>query len=129
MGKCQTLFCMPFGPNELTDNVVRANWYNLGQVAIVGNDLRWCVDPKWKSHGKPRPSLGRAPWSEDALAAVVSETTLFEGDLTTTLSRSPLPEQEDDHAFYECNSLNATLTTFRSFRPELAALPSWASRL
>merc|ERR1740121_1540423 len=120
--KCRTLFYMPFGPYALTDHVVRANWYKLGQIAIVGNDLRWCVDHEWKYHGKPRPSLGRAPWAEDALAAYANATVLFEGDMTTRLSRSSLIEKEAERAFSERHCLNATLTTFSSKAPMRCSL-------
>merc|ERR1712232_1284350 len=134
--KCQTLFYMPFAPYELTVNVVRANWYNLARIAIVGNDLRWCVDSEWRSYGKPRPSQGRAPCVEAALLAILNTTTLFEEDVTRRLSHSSLPK----HSFKDRHSLNATLTSFRSFwllpvlpsfrdfRP-VSALPLWASRL
>jgi hypothetical protein len=122
--KCQTLFYMPFAPYELTDNVVRANWYNLARITIVGNDLRWCMDSKWRSYGKPRPSQGRAPCIEAASLAILSATTLFKGDVTSKLSHSSLP----NHSFKDCNSLNATLTSFRSFRL-LSVLPPGVSTL
>lgn len=43
--RCKTLFIMPFAPYMLTDNVVRANWHQLDQIAVIGNALRWCCDP------------------------------------------------------------------------------------
>eukprot|EP00947_MAST-08B_sp_MAST-8B-sp1_P004602 g4602.t1 len=39
--RCRTLFYMPFAPYMLTDNVVRANWTQLHQVAIMGNSFDW----------------------------------------------------------------------------------------
>jgi hypothetical protein len=114
-----TLFYMPFAPFVLTDDLVRANWRSLHNVAVIGNDLRWVADPEWDTPGDGSWK-GRAPASERA-AVGAHQVRLWEGDHVTWLTRGQGEGGEDSGK----SSLDTTLSVF----PSSAALRRWRPSL
>ena len=100
--RCKTLFVMPFAPYVLTDNVIRANWQQLDQIAVIGNALRWCCDPDWAgAAGDPGEYPGEEGNTGNSNVDVgtvsvgganVAEAQRSSGSATRTRSRAPCIE-------------------------------------
>lgn len=117
-----TLFYMPHGDYQLTDNLVGANLRSLEKVAILGNRLAWVCDPG----NQPSIANTRAPQVQHVLS-LIKETDLpdtFSVNIKQHLA-SFAPRASQMFGDRLVPHLDCTLTTFlSSTRWECVAWPS-----
>jgi hypothetical protein len=111
-----TLFYMPHGDYDLTNNLIGANHDSLNLVAILGNNLSWICNSE---HGvspaaeKAKCSTTRAPCVQKVLD-IVKETHLQ--DTLSSKVRAQVarlaPRMSQDFADSMWDSLDCTLSTF-----------------
>ena len=85
---------MPFAPYDLTDAVVRANWLNLRQVAIIGNRLDFVTGQCFGNDPQSQHLKGRAKATE-AAQLHATEVMLWDGDLVTWLQETSRTNSEE----------------------------------
>jgi hypothetical protein len=108
-----TLFYMPHGNYELTDNLVGANICSLDKVAILGNGFAWVCDHRNTGCAHDCVAKTRAPEVQKVL------TLIKETDLPDTFSytikehlASLTPRASQMFGDRLVNHLDCTLTTF-----------------
>lgn len=122
---CMTLFYMPHGDYNLTDELVWANQHALQRIAVLGNDFDWvCYTHK---SGAKESAETRAPYAQRVLPFI--EATELPDTLTAKTQRRlatlvPQTSRVIGDRLVDC--LDCTLTTF----PPAKALEgiSWPSK-
>jgi len=110
---CMTLFYMPHGDYNLTDELVWANRHALHRIAVLGNDFDWVCYPN-KSGAEDDTDAGtRAPYAQRVLPFI--EVTEFPDTLTAKKQKRlatlvPRTSRVIGDSLVDC--LDCTLTTF-----------------
>jgi len=88
-----TLFYMPFGPYDLYNNLVQANWHSLHRIAVLGNSFFWVCDSECgKATSAER--IRRAPQVERVLP-FIKATKLLEAVPVEQEKRMVRPTAQD----------------------------------
>jgi len=129
-----TLFYMPHGDYNLTDNLVGANYDSLHLIAILGNNLSWVCNSEGKDTAAAEEAnlaTSRAPYVQKVLA-LVKETHLQDtlASEVRSLLTSLAPRISEAVGTGLCDALDSTLSTFPPKMPwEDVKRPSEPSHL
>mmetsp|Transcript_17485 Transcript_17485/g.43775 ORF Transcript_17485/g.43775 Transcript_17485/m.43775 type:complete len:294 (+) Transcript_17485:58-939(+) len=110
---CMTLFYMPHGDYNLTDDLVWTNRHALHLVAVLGNDFDWVCDPCVQVAEHDRIENTRAPYVQRVLPFI--EATGLPDTLTAKTQERlatlvPQASRTIGDRLVDC--LDCTLTTF-----------------